>query len=159
MATNVVIKFRRAPMKIVGEIELRNFQLHMVLCYGTLYEVWLNSDENCWTSISKIVESEILQSALTSNQTQPIGHEKYPMCTAGPRIPNFHLFRSMIIRFRDIPHFRLPIDFHVKISKCHIFLKLGHSNSLYSTMVAKVLKVWLTSDEKCRSTILKFSAP
>ncbi len=59
-------------------------------------------------------------------------------------VPNFRLFRSMISRFWDIPHFTFPIDSYLKISKCHKIFKTWpiakKRDSLYSTMVANVLK-------------------
>ena len=102
------------------------------------------SFKNC-----KISQSAILQSAPNDpkNQIQGIGNQKCPTyvhCrTRGPGVPSFHPFRSMINRFWDIPHFRFPIDSHVKISKCHKIFKTWliakKSTSAYSTMVANVL--------------------
>ncbi len=93
----------------------------MTIDQHTYNKVWSKWDENFGRSrVLKVVKLENLQSALNdANQTQGIEHGKYPtyMCTVAPRVPNFHPFRSTISRFQDIAH--LPIDFHVKIPKCH----------------------------------------
>ena len=57
----------------------------------------------------KIVKFKILQSA--PNDPKPNSRNwasKVPSisCTIGPRVPNFPPICYMIIRFRDIPHFR-----------------------------------------------------
>ena len=71
--------------------------------YDTLYQVWLNSDENRRrSSVTKIVESEILRSALNDPQTKlkELGIKSIlHTCTIGPRVPNFRPFRSTISGF------------------------------------------------------------
>ncbi len=102
---------------------------------------------------------------MTANQTQRIGHEKYPTY-APPRTakPIFHPFRSTINHFQVIAYFKsFPSDCHVKISKCHkMFRTLPIANkcdSLCSTVVANVLKVWMRWHGNCRrSSILQFPA-
>ena len=41
------------------------------------------------------------------------------MCPVVPRVPDFHLFRSMISRFQWLHILRFSRDSHVKISKYH----------------------------------------
>ena len=70
----------------------------------------------------------------------------------------------MISRFQDIAHLGFPIDFQVKISKCHkIFNFWQIAKTFITTFHYNCLtyyKVWLRSDQNCkRSNILKFRAP
>ncbi len=63
----------------------------------------------------------------------------------GPRVQNFHPFRSTASHFQDIAHVinDFAIDFHVIIPKCHEIFKTWSiakaSINLYSPMVASAL--------------------
>ncbi len=81
---------------------------------------------------------------MTPNQSQGIGHQRYPSCmNCSTLSPNFLLASPTISRFWDISHLGFTIDSHVKISKCHKFCKTWliskASNSLHSPMVNNVL--------------------
>ena len=147
--------FGRSPKQVIAYISP-----------WTLCEVWLKSDENCWrSSVSEIVESEILQSALNDpklNSKNLTLKVSYICALWYPECPKFCPFRSAISRFQDIPHLDFPIDPHVKISKCHKFLA-DHQNiynviSPYDCLIYH--KAWLRSDKNCRrSSVLKCPAP
>ncbi len=107
----------------------------------------MGSNENCWRgSVSKIVESEILQSALNDpklnsrNQASKVPHI-YSLYHPESQI--FVRFTLRLAIFEIFHNLNFPIDPHVKISKCHKIVKAWpiaqKSDSLYSIIVANVL--------------------
>ncbi len=81
--------------------------------------------------------------------------------TTSPKFSSVTLHNQPFSRYCTFQDF--PIDFHVKISKCHKFLILADHQKIYKFMVPydclMYHKVWLRSDKNCRSTVLKFPAP
>ncbi len=80
-------------------------------------------------------------------------------------VPNDPKPHPTISRFRDIPHFRFPIDSYAKISKCHkIFNFLADRQNIHNLIFPydcrTYHKVWQWSDKNYRrSSIFKFPAP
>ncbi len=79
------------------------------------------------------------------------------MCTVVPQIQNFRPFRSTISRFQDIAHFRIfPLTYMLKFQRVTKFSILVDRQNIYNfTFTDDCLiyhKVWLRSDQKCRSS-------